>query len=491
MSSGRARPLVCAVAVALVAVPAHGLVRSDAPNASQAKPALESTTARNVVLRQPVALPVPTRHSGLRLDEVSAIFAEDPDTRRTAPAVTAADRPDIVVVMVDDMGAIDERVWSRLPNIRSLFLDSGLRFDAAYSETPLCCPGRASLLTGQHTRRHGVWSNTDPTNLNESETVAPLFDAAGYWTVYSGKYLNKAEQLPDKTPLGWDRFGMVMMTKISGNAYSEWYVQDSFVIAGNADRYATDNAVEWLRAAPSTSPVMLWYAPYAPHRNMKRTEPWWAHVERRYRDDVRCARIPRWKPADYAYADAPSGWPLARICRSLLTVDDGVRQLRAELQAQGRDAIWLLVSDNGMSWGRKGYPLKNVPWADRVPLYVAGPGIRSGSSEALVSNIDVSPTLADLAGLAMPNADGRSFAEVLAGSDTHRESQYQDHPLGGNTRIAAGDKTGPWWSVRTDRWRLVEWGTTQLYDLSADPWEMQNVASEHPEKVQELEDMRP
>ena len=76
-------------------------------------------------------------------------------------------KPDDIVIIVDDLGAIDDRILERLPNIRSLFLQGGLQFNDAYSETPLCCPGRASFLTGQHTAHHGVTVND--ARLLESE----------------------------------------------------------------------------------------------------------------------------------------------------------------------------------------------------------------------------------------------------------------------------------------------------------------------------------
>src|SRR4051794_9544507 len=86
----------------------------------------------------------------------------------TTAAPRGDGRPDMVVFMVDDLGAIDERILERLPNIKDLFLKGGLRFDSSHSETPLCCPGRASFLTGQHTRTHGVVINRarllDPTH---------------------------------------------------------------------------------------------------------------------------------------------------------------------------------------------------------------------------------------------------------------------------------------------------------------------------------------
>ena len=165
-----------------------------------------------------------------------------------------------------------------------------------------------------------------------------------------------------------------------------------------------------------------------------------------------------------------------------------VGSLRAEAAAQGRDPYWILMSDNGMAWGAHGYPLKNVPAAGRLPLYIAGPGIAPGSTDALVSNIDISPTLVDLAGTSMPWADGLSFAPLLRGEPGGRDSMLEDHPVGGNDGI--GGKTGPWWGIRTPDWHLVEWRGTQLYNLRDDPWEQTNLSAENPDAVEELRALR-
>jgi N-acetylglucosamine-6-sulfatase len=83
----------------------------------------------------------------------------------------SVERPDLIVVMVDDLAAIDNRIFERLPNIKSLFLDAGLSFDQFYGEEPLCCPARATFLTGQHVRHHHVVTN-DARLLDPSRTVA-------------------------------------------------------------------------------------------------------------------------------------------------------------------------------------------------------------------------------------------------------------------------------------------------------------------------------
>ena len=171
----------------------------------------------------------------------------------------------------------------------------------------------------------------------------------------------------------------------------------------------------------------------------------------------------------------------------MLTVDDMVGALRAEATKQGRTPIWIFTSDNGMAWGVDGYPMKNVPQSTRLPLYITGPGVPHVVSNALVSNIDLGPTIADLAGASMPWADGKSFASILkTGASVFRSWILEDHPLGGNDR--AGGTTGSWWGIRTSEWSYISWPKRGdlLFDLINDPWKLHNLVSSMPAKVAEL-----
>jgi arylsulfatase A-like enzyme len=390
-------------------------------------------------------------------------------------------RPDIIVVMVDDLGAMDERILERLPNIRSLFLRPGLRFDNAYSETPLCCPGRASFLTGQHTRNHGVVSN-DVGLLNPRNTIVTALDGVGYHTVFAGKYLNGASQMADHTPPGWDR--VAMLTKWDTNVSSEWRIDNSLVTGGFFDRVLAEQAVGMLASAPSDQPLFMWLTPHGPHKSDSTDLPWKPDIEPAYVGDGQCAGIKRYKPPSYSLPEQPDGFPLDDVCRSLLTVDDMVGDLRFEIERQGRNPYWVFMSDNGMAWGAGGYALKNVPQAGRLPLYFTGPGIDRGDTNALVSNIDIAPTLAELAGTDMPRADGRSFVDLLRGGEGPRRLMLEDHPLGGP--YGGKELTGPWWGVRTRQWHLVVWNGVHLYDVREDRWEQHDLADEHPDIVMEL-----
>lgn len=394
-----------------------------------------------------------------------------------APPVAAEERPDLIVIMVDDLGAIDNRLLNRLPNIRSLFIDNGLSFTSYYNETPLCCPGRATFLTGQHTRRHGVNRNR-ASLLNPANTIATALHDAGYQTAQIGKYLNNLGSI-DKTPPGWDR--NVMYDDPSSPDPSTFYVNGVAQTRGYMDRVILDESVAWVTQA-GPAPLFLWTNPRAPHWGSSQSQPSKPYIEPRYQGPggSQCNGIPLWSHAGYSYAKQPKGWPLGAICRSLLTVDEMVGDLRDAMAARGRPTIYVFTSDNGMAWGWHGFPLKNVPESGRTPLYFAGNGVPTGQSNALLSNIDLGPTLAQLGGTTMPQADGVPFSFDTAGHDWILE----DHPLGGYT---AGPWRSSWWAVRTPEWHLVRRsGRNYLYHLTADPWENQDVAAANPDVVSDL-----
>jgi choline-sulfatase len=142
------------------------------------------------------------------------------------------------------------------------------------------------------------------------------------------------------------------------------------------------------------------------------------------------------------------------------------------------------MSDNGMAWGREGYPGKHVPPSTRLPFYVAGPGVEPGRDDALVSNIDIVPTLTDLAGADAPSDSGRSFAPLLRGSTFEGRSELLE--------IMPKDPKGTypgWAGLRTPEWRYIRWdsGRTELYDLAEDPWEEKNLASKRQGRVERMD----
>lgn len=420
------------------------------------------------------------------------------------PDGEASQRPDMIVVMVDDLGYLDdERVLERLPAIRDLWLDDGIRFREAFNEIPLCCPARANFHSGKHSYHNGIVVN-DRTGFDNSSTLATAIDTGGYHTLFVGKYLNSYDG--SRAPPGWDR---AAITKGSPPSIAD----PQFWIDGELttfhDRFFDDvvreTALGWLEEAPGDEPVFEVVAPYAPHRHRLRcagrnlTCRMTPAVMESDRGDPACAGIPRFRPPSYsttfdfraAILRVPPGWKdgwrLRPTCESLLVVDRMVGQLRAAQARRGRPAYFVFLSDNGMAWGQHGQPLKHVPWSTRLPLYVAGPGIDQRTEDARVSIIDIPVTLADIAGTEIPDADGISFYGTLRGnafSGRDEILELMPSPPAGYKDVYLG-----WAAIRSGRWRYIRWdfGLQELYDVERDPWELDDRSSAKPGVVKRLD----
>lgn len=434
-----------------------------------------------------------------------------PGRPATPARVAPADRPTIVVLVIDDLPEIGLRLWRRMPTIRRTFLQHAVRFTGYVGNDPLCCPGRATLFTGQRSRDHGVIEN-DAKLFDPRVSIATELRAKGYRTGLFGKYLNNQENLKDKVPDGWDR------VVFGGGYYArDWWDQGVRVERGTApEEYSTDyvrrRAVSWLRQVPPSEPVLLWLTPFAIHSGSNEyglSFPFTPIPAPRHRGDPRCTDAGLWQTPAHAAVGVPgqpsfldgsdpatwaAGWPLVPACETLLAVDDLLAAVRRTLEAQGRhNVLFVLTADNGMSWGRYGWAPKRVPWSVPIPLFVRwtrGLGDRPRTVAATTTATDIAPTLCAVAGCVMgpfPNGrpvSGRSLLPLLTGRvrTLDRTAIPTEHLVPGvDDRVSP-----PWKAVRTtEHARIGRWsytvypdGERTLYDLDADPWELRNVVAD-------------
>jgi len=293
-----------------------------------------------------------------------ASSAEFPTLPGDPPAPPGADprapRPDIVVIVLDDIPPLDGRLWKKLPNIRRTFVQQGLAFTDAHSETPTCTPGRAGLLTGLHSHHHGAVDTDATASFDPGMTVATALQDDGYHTIMVGKYLNLFDRLADKHPPGWDEFhgfrGAYYDYNLYSNGVARWHGR-------NPSDYSTDVIARLtkksLERAPDDEPLFAWIAPYSAHK------PW--TVAPRHQRSKKCGGIKRWRPPGYMernVTDKPpyvgarrivekKGYDLARICRGMLSVDEMVGEVVQKLDKMGRleNTMLVLTSDNGMAFG--------------------------------------------------------------------------------------------------------------------------------------------
>jgi len=409
--------------------------------------------------------------------------------------VDAARRNVIVIVTDDQSYESIPRAVPAMPFLQERVLDPSddwVGFPNAFVNTPLCCPSRATLLTGRYAHHTGVMGNEDGGLLDEGSTVAAWLQAAGYHTGLVGKYLNGYPfGRGPFVPLGWERW----WGKQQGPATSVYH-DYTLIEQGEPVRYGAEYltdvlaeaAVGFIREAPSDRPFFLWFAPTAPH-------PEWVSAPRHEGsfDDLAVPVRPSLGEPDVS--DKP-GWvrtlppmgPEDRAAMSearrdayetLLAVDDAVRDILRTVRERGEleETIVIVVSDNGFSFGEHRWVRKGCPYEEcvRVPLFVRVPGAGHRTEPALVSAVDVAPTIAELARVTPTgDLDGVSLAPLLL------EGSSED--LTGEVFIeSVGDERIPAWrELRTRRFAYVELATgeRELYDLRSDPFQLVNVVSD-------------
>jgi len=436
-----------------------------------------------------------------------------------ADAAAAAGRPNVVVVMSDDQTLEEMRF---MPKTERLIGAAGATFPTTVTNWPLCCPSRATFLTGQYAHNHGVLGNKEPlggfAHLDSEHTLPVWLQRAGYYTIHIGKFLNGYESSPVGVPPGWsDWHGSKVSYVYYG--YRLWELGRE-VQYGSSDedpdapadpgQYSTDvytdKAVAAIAAqAPSSRPFFLSVAYLAPHSGGPETAPPGRCADTAKpaaRDAGALDGEPLPQPPSFNEADVsdkpgmiraldPMAPPqIARVTRnyrcrgeSLLAIDDGVKRIVDELRAQGEleNTVIVYTSDNGFFHGEhriRGGKARVYEEAIRVPLLIRGPGFPRGVEivdEAV--NADVTATIVDVAGASSDfPLDGTSLLPYVRHPDRMHGRELlieQDSPEGedGEPRGAEYE------AVRTNRWKYVRYwnGEVELYDLRHDPGELRSL----------------
>jgi arylsulfatase A-like enzyme len=441
----------------------------------------------------------------------------------------ASDRPNVVVIMTDDQETTSMRF---MPRTRDLLERRAVSFSNAFVSFPLCCPSRATYLSGRYAHNHGVFFNELPYGYDAfrgQEMLPVKLREAGYRTIHVGKYLNNyGTTNPTEVPKGWTDWHAMVGTS------AHWYHGYTMNHDGGLERYGrpedadpktyqTDVLREIaisqiLDAAKNDEPFFLSLGFLAPHSEAaypgqdKLDDPRGAPRHRLKNRDETVPRSPSFDEADLS--DKARGvrtlsrfkdGGLRRLdalyqarARSLRSVDQAIVQVVETLRVakQLQDTWIVFTSDNGFLLGEHRFKHgKYVPYEPsiRVPLMIAGPDSPRGAvSEQLVSNVDLAPTILELAGVTPPdNVDGRSlvpflrqpertFERILLFETMPAPSQGFDlDPLHELLRLEAAVVT-PYQAVRTDRYKYVlyEDGFIELFDLVRDPDEMTSVAKD-------------
>ena len=352
-------------------------------------------------------------------------------------AVTAqAPPPNIVVILTDDM-RFDQ--MDDMPTVMGELVGKGRSFERGFIVDPVCCPSRASFLRGQYAHTTSVFDIDGPwggrnqllTAGVETEMLNTWLDPT-HFTALVGKYLNGYNSVSLPGPAGsWD-FGRVLHKP--GYPAGTWTYTDG-TSRRTGQEYSTDfltrSAVRAIGDA-GDEPVFLWYAPYAPHNPMTPAPSY--EDETAQCGDVDYRVSPAFDEArtDTVVVDGLSGmkdkarWQKNRKpfssakalnegrnkprngCRALLSVDDGVADILAALEQKDpglNNTVVVFSSDQGVQYGEHDWLPKRIAFEGtiRVPFVVRADGLLGEQptvdAENLVLNIDLAPTLLDLAGV--------------------------------------------------------------------------------------------
>jgi len=440
---------------------------------------------------------LPALTAGLLLTGAAAAAPDDGER-----AAETDRRPNLIMVLTDDqrydaLGLLNPLLET--PQLDRLARE-GVHFRNAFVTTSLCSPSRASILSGRTMRSHGVVDNNSPTPAG-FESFAERLQAAGYQTAFIGKWHMGSSDASPKP--GFDHwvsfegqgsyapmtaFGTPAMLNVNG----EQVPQDGYVTD-----VLTRYAVEWIEARGDRPFFLLLShkAVHLPFTPAGRHVGQYAGVD--FPDppsqdlDARQGPVPMWlhdQRNSWAgvgfpyYSERPVDDIQQDYYGALSAVDDSLGALlqAGRPEAFGRDTVTLYTSDNGFMFGEQGLLDKRAAYeaSMRVPLILHGPGRFSEAREVtgLARNIDIAPTLLDLAGVAIPDHyEGRSLVPLAdgvdAGPDPALVYEYYwefNYP-----------QTPSTFALRDDRYKYVQyhgvWDTEELFDLEADPHELHNL----------------
>jgi arylsulfatase A-like enzyme len=417
--------------------------------------------------------------------------------RAAAAAKASGQRPNFIQIWTDDQ-TIDSMKY--MPRLQRVLRDKGTTFSQYHDVQPLCCPSRATYLSGQYPHNHHVYSNKPPNGgfgaMDFNDTFYTALDDAGYRTGYIGKVLNVAPgtNLAVRPEPGFDDwFAELIQPKDQMRTYR--LSDNGHVLKVKNGRFQNDLFAKKTRQflkQKSKQPFMLTVSVFTPHwspcqgeRGKRRScPPIPAQQDRKKFPNARFPGGPNYMPGDDA-AFMERYW--RRELQSLQSVDRMLAATVKQLKRQGEldNTYVIFQTDNGLLHGEHALFGKNYPWdrSVRVPLVIRGPGFPAGVNRAdLTANVDVPATILDAAGVKPPRVyDGYSLL-----SDHERKSLLMER-LEGSKKPGRGT----WRQIKTadgyTYWEYGDGGHQRLYDLNKDPYQLRNLVRKKPKLVERLQ----
>jgi len=341
------------------------------------------------------------------------------------------------------------------PNIDERLAAKGLRFLHASAVAPITLPSHTSMLTGLYPYHHGVRSNGNFALGEDFETLAGSFKKAGYQTAafISASVLTR-------------RYGLDRDFDLYDDDLSTMQQHIGTLVPSRTGNFTMDSALTWLKARDRKRSFFCWIHLYDPHAPL--TPP--PEFAARFGNDLYSAEI--------AFTDAQIGRLLDELDEEKISDETYVS----------------IIADHGEGLGEHGEHSHAILIHEatiHVPWILEGPGLpRNAVIADPVSNADVVPTLAALAGVADPNADTGDGINVLTASALAPD---QDREIVIETLLPRYQYGwSPLYGLRRGPWKLVSGKRVELFNLESDPKELEDLSSRQPELLRELEtDLRP
>jgi N-acetylglucosamine-6-sulfatase len=462
--------------------------------------------------------PVQTKRSHpvkLALTVLTALYCLVSNSECTAESTV---RPNIVFILIDDLRH-DTFSFMGHPFVETPHIDAlakgGLQFTNAFVTTSLCSPSRASFLTGRYMHNHKVVDNAD--RMPEGTLTFPqLLQKADYQTAFIGKWHMGGSSAASRP--GFDHWVSFAGQGTYAPGKHKLNVNDTLV---PRQKYMTDEltdyTVEWLNDRSSDEPFLLYlshkgvhglYDPAERHRDRYKGTPFplpatMANTPANYAGKPMWVQDQRnsWHGVEYPYYGR-SKQSLVEMyrhyCEMILSIDDSVGRVMQTLKQRGvdRNTLVLFTSDGGHFWGEHGLIDKRCAYEEsiRIPLLAHCPSLIKPETkcDAIMANIDVAPTLLELAGVDVPaSIDGQSFAGLL--KDPASKYPWRQSLLYEYYWEPQFPQTPSMFCLRDNRFKLIQyhgiWDTDELYDTVNDPHETRNLIRE-PEHNQRVSQMR-
>jgi len=407
-------------------------------------------------------------------------------------------RPNFIVIYTDDQQYRGIGLYN--PAVKTPELDQlasrSFQFTNAHVAFSLCSPSRAALLTGKYGSHNGVLG-LGSSLRSDQQIISQYLKKAGYACGLSGKWHIKQ----DPQSLGFD---FCSYFRGNGSYYSRELIHqgDTLYPEMHVDEFGVQQSIAFIESCLEKQvPFFLFHCPQTPHMNGKLI--WDAQEKTRKKYHIGDMPVPanhldslglkpeylktvrnRVQAFEYGYPDSLAIQTHTRDYYAVISELDSFLGLlfdRIESLGLMNNTYVIFMSDNGWMLGDHGFTSKVLPYETsiHVPFWMAGPGITKGLNTSLVSNLDIFPTLLELADLQTDQpVDGRSLVPILSGQDKEVRDYFIYEGLGtygGSKHNLALIRKSFRYIVTFADETLTRVEYRELYDLHSDPWEMHNL----------------